>query len=151
MVGYISGYWFDIFCDCKYFDWEDLNMAKKNKTVAEDILGAALKLESGFNPLEHLDYSKYPDIKKFVDDYNKAHPHLAFEVMNDTDKFMDELQKAELQMIDNLLSRTNQFKEYYEVASMHWGIITYFMTLCTMLSVKLENLQEKLDRYENND
>ena len=119
--------------------------------MAETILGAALKLESGFNPLEHIDYSKYPEIKKFVDDFNKAHPHLAYEVMNDTDKYMDKLQEAELQLTDNLLSRTNQYKEYYEVASMHWGIITYFMTLCTMLSVKLENLQEKLDRYENND
>ena len=125
-------------------------MAKKKKTVAETILGAALKLEFGFNPLEHVDYSKYPEIKKFVDDFNKAHPHLAYEVMNDTDKYMDKLQEAELQLTDNLLSRTNQFKEYYEVASMHWGIITYYMTLCTMLGVKLENLQEKLDRYENN-
>ena len=126
-------------------------MAKKNKTVAETILGAALDRETGFNPLGHIDYSKYPEIKKVVDDYNKAHPHLAFEVMTYTDKYMDELQKAELQLTDNLLSRTNQFKEYYEVASMHWGIITYYMTLCTMLGVKLENLQEKLDRYENND
>ena len=126
-------------------------MAKKNKTVAETILGAALKLEFGFNPLEHVDYSKYPEIKKFVDDFNKAHPHLAYEVMNDTDKYMDKLQEAELQLTDNLLSRTNQFKEYYEVASMHWGIITYYMTLCTMLGVKLENLQETLNRYENND
>ena len=151
MVGYLSGYWFGSVCVCQCNDWEDLIMAKKNKTVAENILGAALKLASGFNPLEHLDYSKYPEIKKFVDDYNKAHPHLAFEVMNDTDKFMDKLQKAELQLTDNLLSRTNQYKEYYEVASMHWGIITYYMTLCTMLGVKLENLQEKLDRYENND
>ena len=126
-------------------------MAKKNKTVAETILGTALKLEFGFNPLEHVDYSKYPEIKKFVEDYNKAHPHLAYEVMNDTDKYMDKLQEAELQLTDNLLSRTNQYKEYYEVASMHWGIITYYMTLCTMLGVKLGNLQEKLDRYENND
>ena len=126
-------------------------MAKKNKTFVETILGAALKLEFGFNPLEHVDYSKYPEIKKFVDDFHKAHPHFAFEVMNNTDTYMDELQKAELQLTDNLLSRTNQFKEYYEVASMHWGIITYYMTLCTMLGVKLENLQEKLDRYENND
>ena len=126
-------------------------MAKKNKTVAETILGAALKLEFGFNPLEHVDYSKYPEIKKFVDDFNKAHPHLAYEVMNDTDKYMDKLQEAELKLTDNLLSRTNQYKEYYEVASMHWGIITFYMALCQMLSVKLENLQEKLDRYENND
>ena len=151
MVGYLSGYWSGSVCDCKCNDWEDLIMAKKNKTVAETILGAALKLEFGFNPLEHVDYSKYPEIKKFVDDFNKAHPHLAYEVMNDTDKYMDKLQEAELQLTDNLLPRTNQFKEYYEVASMHWGIITYYMTLCTMLGVKLENLQEKLDRYENND
>ena len=126
-------------------------MAKKNKTVTSTILEGALKLDMGFYPLADKDYSKYPEIKKFVDDYNKAHPHLAFEVMNDTDKFMDKLHKAELQLTDNLLSRTNQFKEYYEVASMHWGIITYYMALCTMLGVKLENLQEKLDRYENND
>ena len=151
MVGYLSGYWFGSVCVCQCNDWEDLIMAKKNKTVAETILGAVLKLEFGFNPLEHVDYSKYPEIKKFVDDFNKAHPHLAYEVMNDTDKYMDKLQEAELQLTDNLLSRTNQFKEYYEVASMHWGIITYYMTLCTMLGVKLENLQEKLDRYENND
>ena len=151
MVGNLSGYWFGSVCDCKCNDWEDLIMAKKNKTVAETILGAALKLEFGFNPLEHVDYSKYPEIKKFVDDFNKAHPHLAYEVMNDSDKYMDKLQEAELQLTDNLLSRTNQYKEYYEVASMHWGIITFYMTLCQMLSVKLENLQEKLDRYENND
>ena len=151
MVGYLSGYWFGSVCDCKCNDWEDLIMAKKNETVARNILEGALKLEKGFNPIAYLDYSEYPEIEKFVNDYNKAHPHLAVEVMNDTNKYMDKLQKAELQLTDNLLSRTNQFKEYYEVASMHWGIITYFMTLCTMLSVKLENLQEKLDRYENND
>ena len=126
-------------------------MAKKNKTVAETILGAALKLEFGFNPLEHVDYSKYPEIKKFVDDFNKAHPHLAVEVMNDTDKYMDKLMIAENDLTEKLLERTNQFKEYYEVASMHHGIITFYMTLCQMFSVKLEDLQEKLDRYENND
>ena len=126
-------------------------MAKKNKTVAETILGAALKLASGFNPLEHLDYSKYPEIKKFVDDFNKAHPHLAVEVMNDTDKYMDKLQKAEFELTEKLLERTNQFKEYYEVSCMYHGIITFYMILCQMFSVKIEDLQEKLDRYENND
>ena len=151
MVGYLSGYWFGSVCVCKYFDWEDLNMAKKNKTVAEDILGAALKLESGFNPLEHLDYSKYPEIKKFVDDFNKAHPHLAVEVMNDTDKYMDKLMIAENDLTEKILERTNQFKEYYEVASMHYGIITFFMTLSEMFSERMKDLQEKLNRYENND
>ena len=149
MVGYLSGYWSGSVCDCKCNDWEDLTMAKKTKKASE-IREYAMKIDKGFYPLAKMDYSKYPEIKKFVDDFNKAHPHLAYEVMNDTDKYMDKLQEAELQLTDNLLSRTNQFKEYYEVASMHWGIITYYMTLCTMLGVKLENLQEKLDRYENN-
>ena len=54
MVGYLSGYWFDIVRDCKYLNREDLNMAKKNKTVAEDILGAALKLASGFSLYIHI-------------------------------------------------------------------------------------------------
>ena len=126
-------------------------MAKKNKTVAETILGAALKLEFGFNPLEHVDYSKYPEIKKFVDDFNKAHPHLAVEVMNDTDKYMDKLMIAENDLTEKILERTNQFKEYYEVASMHYGIITFFMTLSEMFSERMKDLQEKLNRYENND
>ena len=126
-------------------------MAKKNKTVAETILGAALKLEFGFNPLEHVDYSKYPEIKKFVDDFNKAHPHLAVEVMNDTDKYMDKLMIAENDLTEKILERTNQFKEYYEVSCMYHGIITFFMTLCQMFTIKIEDLQEKLNRYENND
>ena len=151
MDGYLSGYWFDIVCDCKYFDWEDLIMAKKNKTVAENILGAALKLASGFNPLEHLDYSKYPEIKKFVDDYNKAHPHLAIEVSNDTDKYIAKLKNAEMQLVDKLLSRTNLYKEFYEVTSMNHGIITFYTVICQMQDIKLKELQEKLNRYENND
>ena len=126
-------------------------MAKKNKTATSAILEGALKLADGFYPLADMDYSKYPEIKKFVDDFNKAHPHLAVEVMNDTDKYMDKLQKAEFELTEKLLERTNQFKEYCEVSSMHHGIITFYMTLCQMFSVKLENLQEKLDRYENND
>ena len=126
-------------------------MAKNNKTVTSTILERALKLADGFYPLADMDYSKYPEIKKFVDDYNKAHPHLAVEVMNDTDKYMDKLQKAEFELTEKLLERTNQFKEYYEVSCMHSGIITFFMTLCEMLNVKLEDLKEKLSRYENND
>ena len=125
-------------------------MAKKTKKASE-ILEYAMKIDKGFYPLANMDYSKYPEIKKFVDDFNKAHPHLAVEVMNNTDKYMDKLQKAEDDLTEKLLERTNQFKEYYEVASMHHGIITFYMTLCQMFSVKLEDLQEKLDRYENND
>ena len=125
-------------------------MAKKTKK-ASDILEYAMKFDKGFYPLANMDYSKYPEIKKFVDDFNKAHPHLAVEVMNNTDKYMDKLQKAEDDLTEKLLERTNQFKEYYEVASMHHGIITFYMTLCQMFSVKLEDLQEKLNRYENND
>ena len=150
MVGYLSGYWFGSVCVCKCNDWEDLIMAKKTKK-ASDILEYAMKFDKGFYPLANMDYSKYPEIKKFVDDFNKAHPHLAVEVMNNTDKYMDKLQKAEDDLTEKLLERTNQFKEYYEVASMHHGIITFYMTLCQMFSVKLEDLQEKLNRYENND
>lgn len=126
-------------------------MAKKNKTVTRTILEEALKVGKGFYPIASLDYSKYPEIEKFVNDYNKAHPHLAIEVMNDTDKYIDKIKIADLELTIKLLERTNQFKEYYEVASMHYGLITFFMTLCEMFKVKLDDLQEKLDRYENND
>ena len=125
-------------------------MAKKTKKASE-ILEYAMKIDKGFYPLADKDYSKYPEIKKFVDDYNKAHPHLAVEVMNDTDKYIDKLMIAENDLTEKILERTNQFKEYYEVSCMYHGIITFYMTLCQMMSVKLEDLQEKLNRYENND
>ena len=151
MVGDLSGYWFGSVCVCKCNDWEDLIMAKKNETVADSILDQALKLEKGFYPLANLDYSKYPEIEKFVADFNRVHPHLAHEVKVDTSKYMERLKKAELQLADKLLSRTNQFKEYYEVSSMHFGIVTFYMVLIEMFTIKIEDLQEKLNRYENND
>ena len=126
-------------------------MAKKNETVARNILEGALKLEEGFNPIAYFDYSEYPEIEKFVNDYNKAHPHLAVEFMNDTDKYIDKLKKADFELTKKILERTNQFKEFYEVSCMYHGIITFYMTLCQMFTIKIEDLQEKLDRYENND
>ena len=126
-------------------------MDKKNKKVKVITLEEALKLEKGFYPLADMDYSFYPEIKKFVDDYNKAHPHLAIEVMNDTDKYIAKLKNAEMQLVDKLLSRTNLYKEFYEVVSMNHGIITFYTVICQMQAIKLQELQEKLDRYENND
>ena len=124
-------------------------MAKKTKKASE-ILEYAMKIDKGFYALAKMDYSKYPEIKKFVDDFNNAHPHLAVEVMNDTGKYMDKLMIAENDLTEKILERTNQFKEYYEVSCMYHGIITFYMTLCQMFSVKIEDLKEKLDRYENN-
>lgn len=126
-------------------------MAKKNKTVDKTILESALKLDKGFYPIADLDYSKYPEIEKFVDAYNNAHPHLAVEVMNDTDNYIDKLKIADSGLTIKMLERTNLFKEYYEVEIMHYGIITFFMTLSEMFSEIIKELQEKLDRYENND
>ena len=125
-------------------------MDKNNKKVTVITLEEALKLEKGFYPLADLDYSKYPEIEKFVDDYNTAHTHLAIEVSNDPDKYIAKLKNAEMQLVDKLLSRTNLYKEYYEVASMNHGIITFYTVICQMQDIKLKELQEKLDRYENN-
>ena len=126
-------------------------MDKKNKKVTVITLEEALKLEKGFYPLADLDYSIYPEIKKFVDDYNKAHPHLAVEVSNDTDKYIAKLKKAESELVRELLECTNLYKEFYEVTSMNHGIITFYTVVCQMQAIKLKELQEKLDRYENND
>ena len=126
-------------------------MDKKNKKVTVITLEEALKLEKGFYPLADLDYSIYPEIKKFVDDYNTAHPHLAVEVSNDTDKYIAKLKKAESELVRELLECTNLYKEFYEVTSMNHGIITFYTVVCQMQAIKLKELQEKLDRYENND
>ena len=125
-------------------------MDKKNKKVTVITLEEALKLEKGFYPLADLDYSIYPEIKKFVDDYNKAHPHLAIEVSNDTDKYIAKLKKAESELVRELLECTNLYKEFYEVTSMNHGIITFYTIICQMQAIKLKELQEKLHRYENN-
>ena len=126
-------------------------MDKKNKKVTVITLEEALKLEKGFYPLADLDYSIYPEIKKFVDDYNKAHPHLAIEVSNDTDKYIAKLKKAESELVRELLECTNLYKEFYEVTSMNHSIITFYTVICQIQAIKLKELQEKLDRYENND
>lgn len=126
-------------------------MDKKNNKVTVITLEEALKLEKGFYPLADLDYSIYPEIKKFVDDYNKAHPHLAIEVSNDTDKYIAKLKNAESELVRELLECTNLYKEFYEVVSMNHGIITFYTVICQMQDIKLKELQEKLDRYENND
>ena len=125
-------------------------MDKKNKKVKVITLEEALKLEKGFYPLADMDYSFYPEIKKFVDDYNKAHPHLAIEVMNDTDKYIAKVKNAESELVREMLECTNLFKEYYQVSCMYSGIITFFTVVSQMKDIKLKELQEKLDRYENN-
>ena len=126
-------------------------MDKKNKKVTVITLEEALKLEKGFYPLADLDYSIYPEIKKFVDDYNKAHPHLAIEVMNDTDKYIAKVKNAESELVREMLECTNLFKEYYQVSCMYSGIIIFLTVVCQMKDINLKELQEKLDRYENND
>ena len=125
-------------------------MDKKNKKVKVITLEEALKLEKGFYPLADLDYSIYPEIKKFVDDYNKAHPHLAIEVMNDTDKYIAKVKNAESELVREMLECTNLFKEYYQVSCMYSGIITFLILVLQMKDINLKELQEKLDRYENN-
>lgn len=126
-------------------------MDKKNEKVTVITLEEALKRVKGFYPLADLDYSIYPEIKKFVDEYNKANPHLAVEVSNDTDKYIAKLKNAESELVRELLECTKLYKEFYEVTSMNHGIITFYTVICQMQDIKLKELQEKLDRYENND
>ena len=126
-------------------------MDKNNKKETVITLEEALKCVKGYYPLAELDYSIYPEIKKFVDDYNKAHPNLAIEVSNDTDKYIAKLKNAESELVRELLECTNLYKEFYEVVSMNHGIITFYTVICQMQDIKLKELQEKLDRYENND
>ena len=125
-------------------------MDKKNKKLDVIILEEILKLKKCFYPLADLDYSIYPEIKKFVDDYNKAHPHLAIEVMNDTGKYIAKVKNAESELVREMLECTNLFKEYYQVSCMNSGIITFLTVVLKMKDINLKVLQEKLDRYENN-
>ena len=142
MVGYLSGYWFGSVCDCKCNDWEDLIMGYK---------------ETGYGTLdliavdEELLSQMYPMVSANCKAFLAVHNDLALEMYKDPDAYTEEYNLAVKDFSERLLNETQLFARFFELQHRVGGIITYLQVHIDILRSRNKKLQEKLDRYENND
>ena len=142
MVGYLSGYWFDIFCDCKYFDWEDLIMAYK---------------QVGYGNIQLIDVDNesmkqmYPLVYANCQMFLATHPELAEEMYNNPAAYVEEYNKCVKVFGDKLLNETQLFGRFFELQHRVGGILMCQSVHIEILNNQVKELKEKLDRYENND
>ena len=142
MVGYLSGYWFGSVCDCKCNDWEDLIMGYK---------------ETGYGIIEFMSVDEellsqmYPMVAANCKAFLAAHNDLALEMYRDPAAYAEEYNKAVKDFSERLLNETQLFARFFELQHRVGGIITYLQVHVDILRSRNKKLQEKLDRYENND
>ena len=142
MVGYLSGYWFGSVCVCKCNDWEDLIMGYK---------------ETGYGTIEFMPVDEellsqmYPMVAANCKAFLAAHNDLALEMYRDPAAYAEEYNKAVKDFSERLLNETQLFARFFELQHRVGGIITYLQVHVDILRSRNKKLQEKLDRYENND
>lgn len=142
MVGYLSGYWFGSVCVCKCNDWEDLIMGYR---------------ETGYGTIdfiavdEELLSQMYPIVAANCKAFLAAHNDLALEMYRDPAAYAEEYNKAVKDFSERLLNETQLFARFFELQHRVGGIITYLQVHVDILRSRNKKLQEKLDRYENND
>ena len=142
MVGHLPGYWFGSVCDCKCNDWEDLIMGYK---------------ETGYGIIEFMSVDEellsqmYPMVAANCKAFLAAHNDLALEMYRDPAAYAEEYNKAVKDFSERLLNETQLFARFFELQHRVGGIITYLQVHVDILRSRNKKLQEKLDRYENND
>ena len=143
MVGYLSGYWFGSVCVCKCNDWEDL------------IMGDYKQIGYGIIKLIDVDeeslFQMYPLVAACCKTFKAGHPELAEEMFNDSAAYVEEYNKCVKDFCDRLLNETQLFAKFYELQQRLSGMLTYQSVHIEILNNQVKDLQEKLDRYENND
>lgn len=85
------------------------------------------------------------------DMFNTAHPSLPEEMYKNPTEYVKELNVKAKDFCGRLLDETRLFYDYYELAQRIGGVITYQSVHVEMLKNELNELKEKLSRYENND
>ena len=142
MVGNLSGYWFGIICSGQRYDWEDLIMGYK---------------ETGYGTIEFMPVDEellsqmYPMVAANCKAFLAAHNDLALEMYRDPAAYAEEYNKAVKDFSERLLNETQLFARFFELQHRVGGIITYLQVHVDILRSINKKLQEKLDRYENND
>ena len=143
MVGYLSGYWFGSVCDCKCNDWEDLIMGDYKQIGYGDLqlLGVDEETLSQMYPLVAA------NCKAFL----SAHKDLAKEMYDAPAAYVKDYNKAVKEFCDLLLNQTQLFERFFEIQHRMCGLLLYQAVHIEILREKKKELQEKLNRYENND
>ena len=72
-------------------------------------------------------------------------------MFNDSAAYVEEYNKCVKDFCDRLLNETQLFARFYELQQRLSGMLTYQSVHIEILNNQVKDLQEKLDRYENND
>ena len=93
----------------------------------------------------------YTMVAASFDMFNTAHPSLPEEMYKNPTEYVKELNVKAKDFCERLLNQTQLFYNYYELAHRIGGVITYQSVHVEMLRNEVNELKEKLSRYENND
>lgn len=93
----------------------------------------------------------YTMVAAACDMFNTAHPSLPEEMNKNPTEYVKELNVKAKDFCEQLLNQTQLFYNYYELAHRIGGVITFQYVHIEMLRNELNELKEKLSRYENND
>ena len=96
-------------------------------------------------------YQMYPLVAACCNAFKAAHPELAEEMFKDPAAYIEEYNKCVEDFCDRLLNETQLFARFFELQQRLSGMLTYKSVHIKILRDKIKKLQEKLDRYENND
>ena len=111
----------------------------------------------GYGDLQLLDVDEetlsqmYPLVAANCKAFLSAHKDLAKEMYDDPAAYVKDYNKAVKEFCDLLLNQTQLFARFFEIQHRMRGLLLYQVVDIEILTEKKKELQEKLDRYENND
>lgn len=92
----------------------------------------------------------YPLVYANCQMFLAAHPELAEEMYNNPAAYVEEYNKCVKVFGDKLLNETQLFGRFFELQHRVGGILMYQSVHIEILNNQVKELQEKLNRYENN-
>ena len=92
----------------------------------------------------------YPLVYANCQMFIATHPELAEEMYKDPAAYVEEYNKCVKVLGDKLLNTTQLFGRFFEMQHRVGGILMYQSVHIEILQDKIKKLQEKLNRYENN-
>ena len=111
----------------------------------------------GYGDLQLLDVNEetlsqmYPLVAANCKAFLAAHKDLAKEMYDDPAAYVKDYNKAVKEFCDRLLNETQLFARFFEIQHRMCGLLLYQVVHIEILTEKKKELQEKLNRYENND
>ena len=100
---------------------------------------------------EELLSQMYPMVSANCKAFLAVHNDLALEMYKDPEAYTEEYNLAVKDFSERLLNETQLFARFFEIQHRVGGILMYQSQHIDLLQYKIKKLQEKLNRYENND